>query len=132
MTATPKAIFFDMDGTILDWTTGMEESWLASCELHGPGGELTPAELHAAIRERRTWFWGDQKRAYRGRMDLDGASREIVRRALFAIAQRIIARRKVQPLQTEDDAHPEAGRRHCKIVEESRSSRPSAPLRRVR
>ena len=81
MNPEPQAIFFDMDGTILDWTTGMEESWLASCELHGPGGELTPAELHAAIRERRTWFWGDQKRAYRGRMDLDGASREIVRRA---------------------------------------------------
>ena len=33
----PKAIFFDMDGTILDWTTGMEESWLASCELHADG-----------------------------------------------------------------------------------------------
>ena len=81
MNPAPAAIFFDMDGTILDWTTGMDQSWLTSCELHGPGGALTPAELHAAIRTRRTWFWGDQQRAYRGRMDLDGASREIVRRA---------------------------------------------------
>ena len=34
MTDNPAAIFFDMDGTILDWQSGMEESWLASCEAH--------------------------------------------------------------------------------------------------
>ena len=81
MNPAPAAIFFDMDGTILDWTTGMEESWLAACQRHGPDGALTPAELHAAIRTRRTWFWDDAERAYRGRMDLDAASREIVRHA---------------------------------------------------
>jgi|CXWL01.1.fsa_nt_gi putative hydrolase of the HAD superfamily len=80
MTATPKAIFFDMDGTILDWTTGMEESWLASCEAHCDGS-YAPPDMHAAIRTRRTWFWDDAERAYRGRMDLDAASREIVRHA---------------------------------------------------
>ena len=76
----PKAIFFDMDGTILDWGTGMEESWLAACEKHCDGTR-SPTELHAAIRVRRTWFWDDAERAYRGRMNLDGASREIVRHA---------------------------------------------------
>jgi putative hydrolase of the HAD superfamily len=69
-----------MDGTVLDWTTGMEESWLASCEKHCDGSHA-PAQLHDAIRIRRTWFWDDAERAYRGRMDLDGASREIVRHA---------------------------------------------------
>ena len=76
----PHAIFFDMDGTILDWQTGMEESWLAACRTHGPGTH-TPEQLHDAIRTRRTWFWDDPERAYRGRMDLDTASREIVRLA---------------------------------------------------
>lgn len=81
-TQDPKAIFFDMDGTILDWTTGMEESWLESCEKHHVADwPHTPADLHAAIRERRLWFWEDPVRAKRGRMDLDGASREIVRMA---------------------------------------------------
>jgi putative hydrolase of the HAD superfamily len=80
MSDIPKAVFFDLDGTILDWETGMEESWLASCERHC-GGEHTPAQLHEAIRTRRTWFWADGERAYRGRMDLDAASREIVRYA---------------------------------------------------
>ncbi len=82
LAAEPRAIFFDMDGTILDWTSGMEESWLESCERHlQPGWGHTPAELHGAIRTRRAWFWADAARAMRGRMDLDGASREIVRTA---------------------------------------------------
>lgn len=73
----PAAIFFDMDGTILDWQTGMEDSWLASCDAHCDGS-FVATELHEAIRTRRTWFWDDSDRASRGRMDLDGASREIV------------------------------------------------------
>jgi putative hydrolase of the HAD superfamily len=80
MTDDPNAIFFDMDGTILDWQTGMEESWLASCEAHCVDG-YAPPHVHEAIRTRRTWFWDDAERAYRGRMDLDAASREIVRYA---------------------------------------------------
>ena len=80
MTGQPSAIFFDMDGTILDWQTGMDASWIAACEEHGDGSH-TPMQLLDAIKARRTWFWDDQQRAKRGRMDLDGASREIVRRA---------------------------------------------------
>jgi putative hydrolase of the HAD superfamily len=82
MTDIPSAIFFDMDGTILDWTTGMEESWLESCEMHHDASwPHTPARIHQAITVRRTWFWADHERATRGRMDLDGASREIVAHA---------------------------------------------------
>ena len=87
MTDTPGAIFFDMDGTILDWTTGMEESWLESCvEHHEASWVHTPAEIHEAIRVRRSWFWSDAERSARGRMDLDGASREIVRHAFDDLA----------------------------------------------
>jgi putative hydrolase of the HAD superfamily len=75
-----QAVFFDMDGTILDWQTGMEQSWRAACETHADGAH-TPEQVHDAIRARRTWFWSDPERGYRGRMDLDAASREIVRLA---------------------------------------------------
>jgi FMN phosphatase YigB (HAD superfamily) len=85
--SAPKAIFFDLDGTILDWQTGMEASWLAACEKHCDGS-YAPAQLHAAIQVRRTWFWDDPDRAYRGRMDLDGASREIVRHAFTDLGLR--------------------------------------------
>lgn len=83
MTAEPKAIFFDMDGTLLDWQTAMEESWLAACEtacarLDG----IEARELFALVREKRDWFWADQTRAMEGRIDLLGASTRIVHEAL--------------------------------------------------
>jgi putative hydrolase of the HAD superfamily len=93
--SNPSVIFFDMDGTILDWQTGMEESWLAACDEHCDGS-FVPAQLHEAIRTRRLWFWDDAERARSGRMDLDGAAREIVRHAFadssldaVALAERI-------------------------------------------
>lgn len=73
----PHAIFFDMDGTILDWQTGMEESWRAACEAHCDGS-FEQDVVYQAVRARRTWFWEDPERSMTGRMDLDAASREIV------------------------------------------------------
>jgi putative hydrolase of the HAD superfamily len=80
MARPPAAVFFDLDGTILDWQTGMEESWLAACQAHCDGS-YAPAEMHEAIRVRRTWFWGDEERSRTGRLDLDAVSRDIVRLA---------------------------------------------------
>ena len=80
MNPQPQAMFFDLDGTILDLRTGMEEMWRAACEEHRDGS-FEPARMHEAIRARRTWFWDDAERARTGRMDLDAASREIVRHA---------------------------------------------------
>lgn len=84
MSSLPSAILFDMDGTILDWQSGMEETWLASCEKHAPP-HASAADVHAAIQVRRTWFWEDAERALRGRLDLNGASREVVRHAFADI-----------------------------------------------
>jgi len=78
--AQPRAIFFDMDGTILDWQSGMEKRWAWACETHCDGS-YAPADLLVAIRTRRDWFWEDPDRQQTGRLDLDEASREIVRRA---------------------------------------------------
>ena len=77
---SPSAVFFDLDGTILDWQSGMETTWLATCEEHCDGSYV-PTALHEAIRTRRTWYWRDPERARTGRMNLDEASREIVRQA---------------------------------------------------
>ncbi len=75
-----KAIFFDLDGTILDWQTGMEETWLASIEKHNDGS-YDPTKMCELVRKRRDWFWDDHERASAGRMDLTEASRVIVRHA---------------------------------------------------
>ncbi len=77
---TPKAIFFDLDGTILDWQTGMEDTWLASIEKHNDGS-YDSLEMQERIRKRRDWLWDDPERANSGRMDLNEACRVIVRHA---------------------------------------------------
>jgi len=86
MTPDPRAIFFDMDGTILDWQTGMEERWRAACERGCAGSPALDANtLLAAVHAKRDWFWSDPLRAAEGRMDLDAASRAIVAEALTSL-----------------------------------------------
>ena len=74
---SPKAIFFDLDGTILDWQTGMEDTWLASIEKHNDGS-YDSLQMQTLVRKRREWFWDDPERAKTGRMDLTEACRVIV------------------------------------------------------
>jgi putative hydrolase of the HAD superfamily len=86
MTTDPQAVFFDMDGTLLDWQIGMEDSWAAACEagcaqLDG----ITSDALLAAVREKRTWFWDHPAHKVQGRMDLDRASRIIVTEAIASL-----------------------------------------------
>jgi putative hydrolase of the HAD superfamily len=82
----PKAIFFDMDGTLLDWQTGMEESWRAACEAGCPDLPGIAADaLLAAVREKRAWFWDHPVHRHEGRMDLDRATRIIVTEAVTAL-----------------------------------------------
>jgi putative hydrolase of the HAD superfamily len=98
----PDAIFFDMDGTILDSQTGREESWLAACEAHCDG-LFAPARMHAAIRARLAWFLDDVERSSIAQLDPDAANREIVRHAftdlgLYGadVADRIVADYRAQ------------------------------------
>lgn len=84
--ALPKAIFFDMDGTILDWETNLETDWRAACErgcAHLDG--LSAPTLFEAVTQARTEFWHDPVRATAGRMDLDLASRTIVADAMASL-----------------------------------------------
>jgi putative hydrolase of the HAD superfamily len=80
----PSAIFFDMDGTLLDWESTLERDWRLACDaacrtiLDG----IDPASLYATIRESVRWFWADPDRSNGGRMDLLRATTTIVHHAL--------------------------------------------------
>ncbi len=77
-----KALLVDLDDTLLDYTGGVDQSWLEACSaLAAPAG-VDPETLHAAIVRTRRWFWGDPDRHRRERVDMLGAWRKIAAHAL--------------------------------------------------
>ncbi|MCP4547170.1 MAG: hypothetical protein GY835_11975, partial [bacterium] len=82
MISPPKAMLIDLDDTILALSDSADKYWHQVCEqFAGQAEGLTPQALFNAIRKGRTWFWSDPQRHHRGRMDLEGARREIVDQA---------------------------------------------------
>lgn len=83
MTSLPRALLLDLDDTILDAHRNPDEAWGGVCrEFAGRVGAPSPEALQAAVLESRDWFWGDAERARRGRLEMTGTRREIVRLAL--------------------------------------------------
>ncbi|MYB76097.1 MAG: HAD-IA family hydrolase [Chloroflexi bacterium] len=78
----PKALLLDLDDTILDLYGDLEGDWLQLCHEFADHFEAVPLHaLHAALLESRDWFWSDEERARRGRLDLLLARRYILLRA---------------------------------------------------
>lgn len=76
---TPKAIFFDLDDTLLAYSEAVGPCWQTVCQEFAPRvGGITPDALQAAIRRQGDWFWSDPERHRRGRLDLVAARREII------------------------------------------------------
>jgi len=79
----PRAILLDLDDTVLDAHRNPDAAWIPVCrEFAGRVGATSPEVLHAAVLESRDWLWGDPERSRRGRLNMTGTRREIVRRAL--------------------------------------------------
>ena len=85
MTDQPKAIFFDLDGTLLDPSDAtLEADWhatLVACN----DGSFDVEKLVPHLHEIRIAFWKDAERARRGRTDLIWAREAIVRDAFDRI-----------------------------------------------
>jgi putative hydrolase of the HAD superfamily len=75
----PKAIFLDLDDTIIAYSKGVEACWERLCEDYSARvAGTTPGALLAALDEVRGWYWRDPERHRRGRLDLRRARRQIV------------------------------------------------------
>jgi putative hydrolase of the HAD superfamily len=67
------ALLFDLDDTLLDYSSNQDGCWAASCAaLAAPAG-VDAAALTAAIEEIRQWFWSDAARHRAQRTDMVGA-----------------------------------------------------------
>ncbi len=77
-----RAVLFDLDDTLLDYSGGADRCWAEACAVAAPGAGVDPAALLAAIDEVKAWFWSDPERHRRERVDMLGAWRKIVEHAL--------------------------------------------------
>jgi putative hydrolase of the HAD superfamily len=81
---SPSAVLLDLDDTILDDSSLVHDSWREACA--GVAGRLAPLETATvvdAIRKTSKWYWDDPDRHREGRLQLEAARREVVRRALI-------------------------------------------------
>ncbi len=79
---TPRAIFFDLDDTLLDTSGGVDEAWRVACTAHAPELGADPEALRRAIREQAIAFWRDEAAVEHWRTRLHEARRQNVAAAL--------------------------------------------------
>jgi putative hydrolase of the HAD superfamily len=108
----PRAILFDLDDTLLRAYANAEAVWAAVTEeLAGHLHPFAPGTVAAAIQACAREFWADPERHRYWRQRLYESRREIVRRALPALAPEIaelVADRFSARRDEEMRLHPEA------------------------
>lgn len=84
----PRALLFDLDDTLVSFSTGQERLWLdilnKHTELfHAPGADRDVLHLVRVLDETvGPAYWADADRAVRGRLELYRARREVLTLAL--------------------------------------------------
>jgi putative hydrolase of the HAD superfamily len=81
--ASPFAIFFDLDDTLIDDSANIDSGWAMACqECCDASRGIDIEALKRHIHEARNWYWSDPKRHQVGRQDLRATSAWIVAQAL--------------------------------------------------
>jgi putative hydrolase of the HAD superfamily len=79
MPELPRALFFDLDDTIIDDSSNVDTAWRSAIAAF-VGSEVDA--LLGLVHEVRDWYWSDPERHRLGRADLRGTSAWIVGEAL--------------------------------------------------
>lgn len=87
MTEYPRAVFFDLDDTLLDGWSAMMASWQLVCHEVGESLGCDGDGLFMAIRREGSSFWKDEGAVAQWRLHLDEARVEVVKLALAALGQ---------------------------------------------
>ena len=82
MTPLPTAIFFDLDDTIVSFSSGAKSSWYSTAQQFESQLGVAADAFTAAIEVARQWFWQDPERHRQGRLNLPVARSQIITRAL--------------------------------------------------
>src|SRR3989442_14344297 len=77
-----KALLFDLDDTLLDYSGDVDRSWAEACSTCCAPVGIDADALVAAIGDTRQWFWDNPARHRRERVNMLGAWQHIVEFAL--------------------------------------------------
>jgi putative hydrolase of the HAD superfamily len=77
-----KALLVDLDDTLLDYTGGVNDSWLEACRAVAAPAGIDASALAAAVARTRRWFWDEPVRAQRARLSMIAAWGTIAGHAL--------------------------------------------------
>ena len=80
----PRAIFFDMDDTLLDGVSAMQAAWAVVCAEYAPLLGCPPDALRDAIRREASAFWKDEELVGHWRVRLQDARTHVIGLALTA------------------------------------------------
>jgi putative hydrolase of the HAD superfamily len=80
-----RALLFDLDDTLLDYSSCQDACWTASCSAVAAPAGVDPAALTSAIAEIRRWFWDDPARHQAERTDMVGAWAKIAELGLVRL-----------------------------------------------
>jgi putative hydrolase of the HAD superfamily len=80
----PRALFFDLDDTLIDDSSGVDAGWRTAIGEHAPAG-LDRDKLLRLVHEVRDWYWSDAERHRIGRANLRSTSAWIVAEALLRL-----------------------------------------------
>jgi putative hydrolase of the HAD superfamily len=79
----PPAVLLDLDDTILDDSSNIDQCWREACGTNAAElGDLHESIVVETIRNTSRWYWSDPDRHREGRLELDAARREVVALAL--------------------------------------------------
>jgi len=82
------AVLLDLDDTILDNQAGLAEVWdRVSAELAARLGDVPKETVRAALEAASEWYWADEERHRRGRLDMAGSRRAVVARVLETLGR---------------------------------------------
>lgn len=81
---SPRAVFFDMDDTLLDGHTAMTASWSIVCAEAATAMGGDAERLRDAIRRESIEFWKDESVSGHWRVKLDDARAFVLERALLS------------------------------------------------
>ena len=82
-----KSLLLDLDDTLLDYSSGVDDCWATACTLGCADGGIETSALIAAVAARRRSFWDNAEHNRRERVNMLAAWTKIVAQALETLGR---------------------------------------------